>query len=255
MSIDTSTHVPPPASLTPADGPTDAPGIAAAPPAGADLNADDIAEGNRRMREALQDGFDPSSQLADADLDVEELVALQSAVRKLDPQEHRQTILDFQLLFLEILRQLKQSNREQAQHARAMMEKVADQSFDKLMEAAQKEYEASLTQGIGQIVTGGVQAKFSMGSEQTAVLRGQAAGSASSGIASTLAAGEQHDAAAARAEAALHDKDREVLQGDVQRAQENAADANEALSNTTHALDDQLKVEAELHKTIARSGS
>ncbi len=241
------THQPPHAPLSEKAASAPGAGVCAS---SVNLTAEQSAEAKAKIHTALNDGWDPASQLDEPRLRTSAMDALGTASSKIQKGLGSSSILQLQILFIQLMQATRKGERESAMASRQMGAETAKKSFEAQMEAAGQEYKAALKKGIGQIVQGVGQAGVAASTPNVATAQG--VGAALGGITELVSAGDQQDASQARALAALMDKNREVQMGDAQRAQENAANAAQAVSELTRATGEMLTANAELAKVVAR---
>lgn len=216
-----------------------------------DFTPEEYAAAAARIASALNDGWDPAKQLDDANLDISTFEAMNSAAGKVNHEKHGPSLLAFQELFIQLMNEIRKAERESAATSREIAANEAVKSFETQMHAADKEYSAALKKGIGQIVQGVGQSAAAFSTPNVATA--QAVGAGLGGMSELISAGDQQDASQARARATLMDKNRETYMDDARRAQENAANAAQAMSELTRAAGETLAANAELAKVVSRS--
>ncbi len=216
-----------------------------------DFTPEEYAAAAARVASALKDGWEPAKQLEEASLDVSTFEAMNSAAGKVNGEKYGPSLLAFQELFIQLMHEIRKAERESASSSRAVAANKALDSFEAQNRAAKEEYTASLKKGIGQIVQGVGQTAAASSTPNVATAQGVGAGLG--GISELISAGDQQDAAQSRALANLIDKDREVHTDDARRAQENAANAAQAMSELTRAASETMTANVELAKVVSRS--
>ncbi|MFD0669011.1 hypothetical protein ACT80S_14920 [Ramlibacter sp. MAHUQ-53] len=217
---------------------------------GIEVSSEQYAAAAGRIRTALAEGWDPTSQLEEAKPDPERLAAMSSAAGKIESESRGPSLYEFQLLFIQVMHEIRNLEREVGAKERSIAEEKAEESFKTSLLAAQKERDASTVKGAGMIVQGVIQAKVAASTPNVATAQG--VGSALGGITELAAAGSQQDASVGRAKALLIDKEREGRLGNAQRAQENASNAKQAADELTRSLREMWAANAEQAKVIAR---